>query len=359
MSGDAHIFPPSPDKIVDFIKLQVTDAALDVTLFPDGIPADTYSVLFALGLLSVIPPVPNNRATLDTTFTYMQQVLGPITPSEFIYNDIVTAYNRYLGVFQKSAAMPKKDPFGNPYEQVAKAASYQLGFSDDGVRIFHLTTWMTHYCKDAISLFFARQAEQTAPPKRSMPSPENAYAFVSRHVNNTVTDPTFFTDAVPANATEVFTSLYLLIALFVPLQDGQLVYKTLDYTNSLLAKNHYPPMFFEKIVQGMERLSAVYEDYMDENTEMPTNLTFESMADEAIRMMGIFPDNLLRYNIVAYFPVLIFDALEVLYPEADKEPPARRVRGFREEFVEIEDEEDEYEDEGEEEEFEDEDEYYD
>lgn len=342
MAGEQRFYPPTPEKIVEFIKLQVTDAALDTSLFPEGSPRGTYSLLFALGLLSVIPPVPNNRAILDDTFTYIQTNMSGIVPSEYTYNEIVIAYNRYLGVFLKSAQLPKRDPFGNPYEQTAKAAAYELGFPEDGARIFHLTTWMNHYCKDAIALFYARRAQKRSPQaRRSTPTPEKAYAFVSRHVNNTVTDPTFFTEKPPSNATEVFTALYFLMALFVPSQDGQLVYRTLDYTNALLAQNNYPPMFFEKIVQGMERFSAIYEEYMDEDTETPTNLTFEAMADEAIRMMGIYPDDVLRYNIVAYFPVLIFDALDELYPEEGRESRHESTQNYSEENNDYDDEEDE------------------
>ena len=257
MATQSRFYAPTPEKIVEFIKLQVTDAALDNSLFPEGAPRGAFSLLFALGLLSVIPPVPNNRAILDDTFTHIQNTMSGIAPSEYTYNEIVIAYNRYLGVFLKSAGLPKRDPFGNPYEQTAKAAAYELGFPEDGARIFHLTTWMNHYCKDAIALFYARQAQRKSPAaNRGVPTPEKAYSFVSRHVNNTVTDPTFFTEKPPSNATEVFTALYLQMALFVPSQDGQLVYRTPDYTTALLDTNNNPPMVFEKIVQGMESFSA-------------------------------------------------------------------------------------------------------
>lgn len=323
MPGVLQAYPPEPDRIVDFIKLQVTDALLDTEIFPTEAPEGAASVLFALGVLSAIPPVPNNHALLEETFGHLQhQVIAPLSEG-FIYVDIVNNYNRYLGVFEKSALLPKKGPMSNPYEEVSKAASYQLGFPDDGVRIFHLTVWLTHYCKDAISLFFAESLGSANKPRRT-PNTVEAYTFVSKHVNNTITDPTFFSDGVPANATEIFTALYMLVALAMPLRDKSILYNTLEYTNSLLAQSHYPPIFFERMVQALERFFSVYETNMDAEKSEPNAFAFELLAEEAVKLMGQYPDTLLRFNIVAYFPVLFFDAMDTLYPEVDTTTPVQR-----------------------------------
>lgn len=320
MAGVLHVYPPDPEKIVNFVKLQVTDALLDTNIFPSEPAAEASSVLFALGILSAIPPVPNNRKLLDDTFAYMQTIFSPMAPSEFVYNDVVSNYNNYLGVFEKSASLPKKGPMSNPYEEVSKAASYQLGFSEDGIRIFHLTVWLTHYCKDAIAFFFADSAGLTSSARpRKTPTASEAYTFVSKHVNNTITDQSFFSGkGIPGNATEVFTALYLVVVLVLPTREKALLFDTLEYTNYLLKQNNYPPLFFERIMQALEQFLEAYETSVDVELREPTSFTFELLAEDAVKLLGLYPDTLLRYNIVAYFPSLFFDAMATLYPEIEE-----------------------------------------
>lgn len=319
MPGVLHVYPPEPEKIVNFVKLQVTDAMLDTNIFPAAPSQDAASVLFALGILSAIPPVPNNRSLLDDTFAYMQTIFSPMAPSEYVYNDVVSNYNNYLGVFEKSASLPKKGPMSNPYEEVSKAASYQLGFPEDGIRIFYLTVWLTHYCKDAITFFFADSAGLTGPARpRKTPTAAEAYAFVSKHVNNTITDQSFFSGkGIPGNATEVFTALYMVVVLVMPTRDKTILFNTLEYTNELLKQNSYSPLFFERIMQAMERFLEAYESSIDVQMQEPTSFTFELLAEETVKLLNLHPDTLLRYNIVAYFSGMFFDAMATLYPEIE------------------------------------------
>ena len=306
---------PTPEKIIRFINLQVTDAGLDADIFPNGMPNNATPTMFALAVLSAIPPVSSNKELLDSVFACTKKELASDLPITYTYNDIFTEYERYLRVFQKSAALPKEAVMSNPYEEMAKAASYQMGFGEDGTRIFHLTMWVTNYCKDAIAMFFADTADGMSSPKRKIPNSVEAYSFVAKHVNNTITDDTFFGGPVPPNATETFTALYAVVALVAPLRENRLLFDTLDYIRFLLTENKYSPLFFDRIVQEVERLLDIYKAQKDEEKALLSNIAMEMMADEACRTMGLYPDALLKFNIVAYFSVLFFDAMEELYPE--------------------------------------------
>lgn len=313
MAQQAHAYMPDPDKLVGFMRLQVTDALLDSDIFPDEPPADAAAALFALALLSAVPPVPANRSLLDATFSKMHGIFGEADPTDEVYNEIVHHYDRFVSVFQKAALLPKKSAMANPYEEVAKAASYQLGFAQDGVRVFHLTVWMTYYCKDALLMFYTEQAEPTAGKRIHLPEPEAAYAFISKHVNNVIADPTFFAGNAPENTTEVFTALFAFITLVLPSSDNGLLQRTFDYMRALLEKNAFPPDFFDAIVRHYELFSAVYGQHLAQGTGEPTNFTFEMLAEEAVKMLGLYPDITLKYNITSYFPMLVAEALDGLF----------------------------------------------
>ena len=320
MAAEINTYVPNPERLIKFIKLQVTDALLNEEIF-EGEAAEKHApLLFALALLTSVPPVPANRGLLDDTFGYMQRNLVQAGPGQLTYADVAKHYNRLLPVFQKSAALPPHTPMSNPYEEIAKVAAYDLGFADDGIRLFNLTLWLTHYCKDALAMFFTENLPNTRLQRpgqmRSLPAPAEAYEFVSAHVNNAVGDTTFFPEGAPSNATEVLTGLFLFFALLLPTQNNSLLLQTLDYTNQILSANNFSLLFFDRIVNVVERLSAVYNANPKTNDFLPTYYSVDKMVDESLKIMGNYPNTTLKMNIVSYLSALINDAFATLYPEA-------------------------------------------
>ncbi|MFV0352593.1 MAG: hypothetical protein ACK5JF_09855 [Oscillospiraceae bacterium] len=308
----------TPQKIVGFMSLQVTDALLDEDLFPDETTHEDAQILFALAVISALPPVPANRNILDSTFTYLRTpgVVPSAGPDDFFsldYNDFVVYYNKLIPVFIKSCKLPAGAPHSYPYEMLAKVAASMMRFDEDAARVFHLETWLTYYCKDALLMFYDEETERSTFNLWSEPTPEDAYDFLNKHVNNVVTDETFFGGDIPPVSTEVFSALFAFLVLVPPLQSRSLMYATLSKMHELFSQNNYPLVFFDRIMHYTEIFEEIYTKSLPQNTGRAGAYTYDMMAAEAARLMGKGNDMLLRYNITAYFPLLITDAVQDLF----------------------------------------------